>query len=67
MIHAKEAPSAGYEKDYVAVGDATSLSYVEMLTDEKGPTTVGLLGRPVAWANGPGIGLRRVPSENWSA
>ena len=30
-------PGAGYEKVHGAVGDATRLSYVEVLADEKGP------------------------------
>lgn len=38
-----------------------------MLTDEKGPTTVGFLGRAVAWSNDPGIEYKRVLSENGSA
>jgi hypothetical protein len=42
------SPGAGYEKVHVAVDDATRLSYVEVLPDEKGPTTVGFLSRAVA-------------------
>ena len=76
MIHAKEAPpGAGYEKVHVAVDDATRLSYVEVLADEKGPTTVGFLTRAVAWFNGQGYRCaeakgyecRRVLSDNGSA
>ena len=49
------SPGAGYEKVHVAVDDATRLSYVVVLADEKGPTTVGFLSRGVALFNGQGI------------
>ncbi len=57
------------------MGDAARLSYVEMLPDEKGPTTVTVLSRAVAWFNGPGYRYaeakgykcRRVLSDNGSA
>ncbi len=61
------SPGAGYEKVHVAVDDATPLSYVEVLPDEKGPTTVGFLSRAVAWFNGQGIECQRVLSDNGSA
>jgi transposase InsO family protein len=61
------SPGVGYEKVHVAVDDATRLSYVEVLADEKGPTTVGFLSRAVAWFNGQGIECRRVLSDNGSA
>ena len=51
----------------MAVDDATRLSYVEMLADGKGPTTVGSPSRAVAWFNGQGIECRRVLSDNGSA
>jgi hypothetical protein len=60
-------PVAGYEKVHVAVDDATRLSYVEVLADEKEPTPVGFLSRAVAWFNGQGIECRRVRSDNCSA
>lgn len=47
--------------------DATQLSYVEVLADEKGPTTVGFLIRAVAWFNGLGNECRRLLSDNGSA
>jgi transposase len=61
------SPGAGYEKVHVAVDDATRLSYVEVLHDEKGPTTVGFLSRALAWFNSQGIECRRVLSDNGSA
>ena len=60
-------PGAGYEKVHVPVDYAMPLSYVEVLADEKGPTTVGFLSRAVAWFNGQGIECRRVLSDNGSA
>jgi len=61
------SPGAGYEKVHGAVDDDTRLSYVEVLADERGPTTVGFLRRAVAWFNGQGIECRRVLSDNSSA
>ncbi len=69
------SPGAGYEKVHVAVDDAARLAYVEVLADEKGPTTVGFLSRGVAWFNGQGYrcaeakgyACRRVLSDNGSA
>ena len=58
------SPGAGYERVQVAVDGATRPSYVEVLPDEKGPTTVGFLSRAVVWFNGQGIECRRVLSDN---
>jgi hypothetical protein len=59
--------SAGYEKAHVAIDDATQLSYVEVLPDEKQATTVGFLVRAVPWFDGQGISCKRVLSDNSSA
>ncbi|MBM5802334.1 MAG: DDE-type integrase/transposase/recombinase, partial [Cyanobacteria bacterium K_DeepCast_35m_m2_023] len=61
------SPGAGYEKDHVAVDDATRLAYVEVLPDEQQATTVGFLVRAVAWFNSQGITCQRVLSDNGSA
>ncbi|MFQ6540322.1 hypothetical protein ACLNEE_16700, partial [Aphanothece stagnina RSMan2012] len=53
----------GYDKVHVAIDDATRLAYVEVLPDEKAPTTVGFLSRAVAWFNSQGIECRRVLSD----
>jgi len=45
------SPGAGYETVHVAVADPSRLSCVEVLADEKGPTTVGFVSRAVAWSN----------------
>ena len=57
---------AGYEMVHVAVDDATSLSYVEVLAGREGATTEGFLSRVVAWFNGQGIECRRVLSDSGS-
>jgi hypothetical protein len=47
-------PTHPSEKVHVDVDDATRLSYVEVLADEKGQSTVGFLSRAAAWFNGQG-------------
>ena len=64
--HLGRSYGVGYDKVHVAVDDTTRLAYVEVLADEKGPTTVGFLSRAVAWFNGQGIECRRVLSDNGS-
>jgi hypothetical protein len=61
------SPGAGYEKIHVAMDDPTRQFDVEVLADEKGPTTAGFLSRAVAWFNGQGVECRRVLSDNGSA
>ena len=48
-------------------GDATRLTYVEVLPDEQKATTVGFMLRAVSWFNSQGITCRRVLSDNGSA
>ena len=50
----------------MAVDGATRLSYIEVLADEKGPTTVDFLSRALAWFNDQGIERRRVLTGNGS-
>jgi hypothetical protein len=61
------SPGAGDENVHGAVDDATCLSYVEVLPDEKGPTVVGFLSCAVAGFNGQGIECRWVLSDNGAA
>ena len=42
----------GYEKDHVAVDDATRLAYIEVMADKQKPTVIGFISRAVAWFNG---------------
>jgi transposase InsO family protein len=56
----------GWEFVHVCVDDATRLSYVEVLEDERGGTAAGFLRRAVAWFKGMGISVERVLSDNGS-
>jgi transposase InsO family protein len=58
--------ATGWEFVHVCVDDATRLAYVEVLTDEKGPTAAGFLRRAAAWFRGMGITVERVLSDNGS-
>lgn len=60
----RQSRGAGWEFVHVCVDDATRLAYVEILGDEKGPTTVGFLQRAVDWFRSMSIEPRRVLSDN---
>jgi hypothetical protein len=45
---------------HVCDDDTSRLAYVEVLGDEKGPTTVGFFARAVAWFAQRGITIQRV-------
>jgi len=53
-----------YNKDHVAVDDATRLAYIEVLADERKPTMIGLLGRSIAFFHSDGIECRRMMSDH---
>jgi transposase InsO family protein len=55
---------AGWEFIHVAVDDCTRLAYVEVLTDERGPTTVGFYDRALAWFERHGVSVERIMSDN---
>jgi transposase InsO family protein len=55
---------AGWEFVHVCVDDYSRLAYVEVLQDEKGPTTVAFLKRALAWFAEQGVRVRRVMSDN---
>jgi len=70
--HHRRPPSrhlegTGYDRVHVAVDDATSLAYVEVLPDEQKATTVGFLAHAVGRFSPQGITCRRVRSDNGSA
>ena len=50
---------AGWEFVHVAVDDCTRLAYVEVLPDERGPTTVGFFERAFAWFARHGVQVER--------
>jgi transposase InsO family protein len=58
------ARGIGWEFVHVCVDDFTRLAYVEVLEDEKGPTTVGFLRRAIAWFAEHGVRVRGVMTDN---
>ncbi len=54
----------GWEFVHVCIDDYSRLSYVEILDDEKGPTTVGFLKRALAWFADRGVKVERVMTDN---
>ncbi len=54
----------GWEFVHVCVDDFTRLAYVEVLEDEKGPTTVGFIRRALAWFRERGVTIQRVMTDN---
>jgi transposase InsO family protein len=54
----------GWEYTFVAVDDASRLSYAEVLPDECGLTAAGFLERAVAWFAHRGIKVRKVLTDN---
>ena len=58
---------AGWDFVHVAVDDATRLSYVEVLADERKSTTTGFLLRALRWFRSQGIRAERVMTDNGSA
>jgi transposase InsO family protein len=62
----KRIYGAGWEFVHVAIDDASRLAYVEVMADEKGPTTVAFLQSALAWYRAHGIRVQRVLSDNGS-
>jgi transposase InsO family protein len=57
---------AGWEFVHVAIDDHSRLAYAEVLTDEKGPTTVAFLRRALEFFASHGITVQRVMTDNGS-
>lgn len=55
---------SGWEFVHVCIDDYSRLAYVEILEDEKGPTTVGFLTRALAWLAEHGVKVERVMTDN---
>jgi transposase InsO family protein len=55
---------AGWEYVHVAVDDCSRLAYVEVLADERGPTTVGFYERALGWFERHGVIVERIMSDN---
>jgi len=62
----KRTEGAGWEFVHVAIDDRSRVAYVEILGNERGPTTVAFLRRAIAWFKGLGIRIRRILSDNGS-
>jgi transposase InsO family protein len=54
----------GYDYVHTAVDDHSRLAYVEVLTDERGPTCAGFLRRAGAWFAEQGVAIQRVMTDN---
>jgi transposase InsO family protein len=60
----RRAFEQGWEFVHVCVDDHSRLAYVEVLADERGPTTATFLRRAAAWFAQHGIKVQRVMSDN---
>lgn len=58
---------AGWEYVHIAIDDASRLAYVEVLRDERGPTTADFLRRAFAWFRRLGVRVERIMTDNGSA
>jgi transposase InsO family protein len=57
----------GFEFVYVAIDDASRLSYVEILADERSEAACSFLGNAIAWFARMNIRVERVMTDNGSA
>ena len=57
----------GFEFVYVATDDASRVSYVEILADERSEAACAFLARAVAWFAERGVRVERVMTDNGSA
>ena len=58
---------AGWEYVHVSVDDASRVAYVEVLPDERQPTSRGFVRRAVAWLARARVRVERVMTDNGSA
>jgi hypothetical protein len=65
--HKVRSYGISYDKEYIAIEDATRLVYVEVLEDEQKQTVISFLTRALAWFNDQGIECRRVISDSGPA
>jgi transposase InsO family protein len=56
----------GWDYVHVAIDDASRLSYVEVLADERGATAAGFLERAVGWFGRCGIRIQKLLTDNGS-
>jgi hypothetical protein len=65
--HHRRAHEQGWELVHVAIDGATRLAYVEVLTDEKALTAIGLLRRAVEHFSSYGMTVEQLITDNGSA
>jgi transposase InsO family protein len=63
----RHEPRIGTAYLHTVIDDHTRLAYVEIRTDEKAATAIGVLHRAVAWFATHGVVVERVLSDNGSA
>jgi transposase InsO family protein len=56
----------GWEYTHVAIDDASRLSYVEVLADERSETAAVFLARAVAWFDDQGVHVQKILTDNGS-
>jgi len=54
----------GYDYLHVAIDDHSRVVYIEVLPDEKGPTTTGFLERTLAFYSAKGMRVKRILTDN---
>ena len=54
----------GYDYLHVAIDDHSRVVYIEVLPDEKGPTTAGFLERTLAFYSAKGMRVKRILTDN---
>jgi len=62
----RHRPRIGWEFVHVCIDDASRLSYVEVLPDEKGATAAAFLERAVDWFQRRGVQTQRILTDNGS-
>ncbi|MDJ1114679.1 IS481 family transposase [Microbacterium dauci] len=65
--HPRYEPNIGTAFLHTVVDDHSRVAYVEICTDEKAITAIGVLERAVAWFADRGVTVERVLSDNGSA
>lgn len=68
--HAHREPNVGTAFLHTVIDDYSRVAYIEICTDEKAATAVGVLQRAVAWFADRGVGVERVLSDfqaGWAA
>ncbi|MFC4372258.1 IS481 family transposase [Citricoccus nitrophenolicus] len=65
--HARYQPNVGTAFLHTVIDDYSRVVYVEICTDEKAVTAIGVLERAIAWFADRGVSVERVLSDNGSA